>query len=104
MQYINYVPSSSSAIRYIAVVLVVYAVIYRYGILVRWVLLQKTSFWSVVSGATNTVGAQSSLVPLFAELSCSVHPRLSLLHEFILDNALVSEKVGKIVNFEKRIL
>ena len=33
--------------------------------------------------------------------SCSVHPGLSLLHEFILDNALVSEKVGKIVNFEK---
>ena len=36
-----------------------------------------------------------------AELSCSVHPRLSLLHEFILDYAFVSEKVRKIVNFEK---
>ena len=38
---------------------------------------------------------------LQAKLSCSVHPRLGLLHEFILDYALVSEKVGKIVNFEK---
>ena len=34
---------------------------------------------------------------LLAELSCSVHPGLSLLHEFILGNAFVSEKVGKIV-------
>ena len=38
---------------------------------------------------------------LQAELSCSVHPGLSLLHEFILDNTLVSEKVAKIVNFEE---
>ena len=30
-----------------------------------------------------------------AELSCSVHPGLSLLYDFILDNALVSEKVVK---------
>ena len=35
---------------------------------------------------------------LQAELSCSVHPGLSLLHEFILDKALVSVKV---VNSEK---
>ena len=37
-------------------------------------------------------------------LSCSVHPGPSLLHEFILDIALVSEKVGKIVNFGKQCL
>ena len=38
---------------------------------------------------------------LQTELSCSVHPGLSLLREFILENAFVSEKGGKIVNFKE---